>query len=100
LATDVVKTLRPQLVPEFNVYSSSNIEGKEHVRAGIVDAIAYGEDGKPVAVLDWKSDVAPTADVLGHYKAQVRSYLDMTGTPRGYVVFATTGAVHEVTPTA
>lgn len=100
LATDVVTALRPQLVPEFNVYSSSHIEGKEHVRAGIVDAIAYGEDGKPVAVLDWKSDVAPTADVVGHYKAQVRSYLDMTGTPRGYVVFATTGAIHEVTPTA
>jgi ATP-dependent exoDNAse (exonuclease V) beta subunit len=100
LAIDVVAALRPQLVPEFNVYASSDVDGTEHIRAGIVDAIAYGNDGKPVAVLDWKSDVAPTADVVGHYKAQVRSYLDMTGTPKGYVVFATTGAVHEVAPTA
>jgi exodeoxyribonuclease-5 len=100
LAVEVVAALRPKWLPEFNVYSSSTVDGEEHVRTGIVDAIAYSDDGKPVAVLDWKSDVAPTAVVVGHYKAQVRSYLDMTGTPKGYVVFATAGAVHEVTPTA
>ncbi|MDP9933495.1 UvrD-helicase domain-containing protein [Variovorax paradoxus] len=97
LAIDIVAALRPWLLPEFNVYASSDIEGKEYVRTGIVDAIAYDEDGKPLAVLDWKSDVAPTAHVVEHYKAQVRSYLEITRTPKGYVVFATTGAVHEVT---
>jgi exodeoxyribonuclease-5 len=100
LALDVVAGLRTQLVPEFNVYSSSNVEGEEHVRTGIVDAIAYDDKGKPVAVFDWKSDVEPTAPLITHYKAQVRSYLDMTATPKGYVVFATTGAVHEVSPSA
>ncbi|MBU2288552.1 MAG: PD-(D/E)XK nuclease family protein, partial [Gammaproteobacteria bacterium] len=99
LAIDVVAALRPRLVPEFNVYASSDLDGKEHVRAGIVDAIAYGDDGAPLAVIDWKSDVAPTAEVVAHYKAQVRSYLDMTGTLKGYVVFASTGIVHETTPT-
>lgn len=97
LALDVVAALRPKLVPEFNVYSSNDFEGKEHVRTGIVDAVAYSDDGKPLAVLDWKSDVEPTGESISHYKAQVRSYLEMTGTPKGYVVFATTGAVYEVT---
>jgi ATP-dependent exoDNAse (exonuclease V) beta subunit len=99
LALDVVVALRPMLVPEFNVYSSNTVEGKEHVRTGIVDAVAYSDDGKPVALLDWKSDIEPTGASINHYKAQVRSYLEMTGTPKGYVVFATTGAVHEVTGT-
>ncbi len=97
LAIDVVAALRSRLVPEFNVYASNEFDGKEHVRAGIVDAIAYGDDGEPLAVIDWKSDVAPTAEAVAHYKAQIRSYLDMTGTPKGYVVFASTGIVHETT---
>lgn len=37
-------------------------------------------------------------ETVSHYKAQVRSYLDMTGAPKGFVGFATTGAVHEVSP--
>jgi exodeoxyribonuclease-5 len=97
LGLDVVVALRPRLVPEFNVYSASEVEGKLHVRTGIVDAIAFDQEGSPEAVFDWKSDVEPGADVTAHYKAQVRSYLQMTGTPKGYVVFATTGVVHEVT---
>jgi exodeoxyribonuclease-5 len=97
LTLDVVAALRARLVPEFNVYAAADVEGAEHVRTGVVDAIAYSEDGKPSAVIDWKSDVEPSGDSTTHYKAQVRSYLEMTGTPRGYVVFATTGAVHEVT---
>ncbi|WCM90609.1 UvrD-helicase domain-containing protein [Acidovorax sp. NCPPB 3576] len=98
LSLDVIAALRPTLVPEFHVYSSTQEEGKEHVRTGIIDAIAYSSEGTPTAVVDWKSDVEPTADTIAHYKAQVRSYLTMTGTPIGYVVFATTGAVHEVVP--
>jgi hypothetical protein len=47
-------------------------------------------------VLDWKSDVNPSPQAAAHYKSQVRSYRHMTGTPKGYVVFVTTGAVHEV----
>ena len=95
-ALDVVVALRSRLVPEFNVYSTSEIEGKLHVRTGIVDAIAFDDAGHPEAVFDWKSDVNPSVETAAHYKAQVRSYLQMTGTPRGYVVFLTTGAVHEV----
>lgn len=96
LALDVVSGLRARLVPEFNVYSASQVDDKLQVRTGVVDAIAYDDVGRPEAVLDWKSDVAPSADVTAHYKAQVRSYLQMTKTPKGFVVFATTGTVHEV----
>lgn len=98
LALEVVAALRPRLVPEFNVYSSSEVDGTLQVRTGIVDAIAYDDAGKPQAVVDWKSDVNPSPEATAHYTAQVRSYLQMTGTPKGYVVFATTAAVHEVAP--
>lgn len=98
LALAVVQAARPRLLPEFHVYASHEVDGIEKVRTGVVDAIAYDQDGKPEAVFDWKSDVEPHAGTLKHYVAQVRSYLDMTGTPKGYVVFASTGAVHEVLP--
>jgi len=68
----------------------------EQVRAGIVDAISFNTDGSAEAVVDWKSDVEPSVNAIDHYKSQVRAYLEMTGTPRGLIVFATTGAVHEV----
>lgn len=100
LAAEPVAALRSRLVPEFNVFSSENVDGKEEVRVGIADAIAFSDDGIPDVVIDWKSDVAPSPDAVAHYKAQVRAYLAMTGTPKGLIVFATSGAVHPVTLTA
>ena len=50
-------------------------------------------------MIDWKSDVQPTAETLNHYRAQVRAYLGMTGTDRGLIVLVTTGQVIAVTPT-
>ena len=41
----------------------------------------------------------PTAETLNHYRAQVRAYLDMTGTDRGLIVLVTTGQVITVTLT-
>lgn len=99
LSLDAIAAMRSTLVPEFHVYASSVADGKEQVSAGIVDAISFNADGRAAAVVDWKSDVEPTVHTVEHYKRQVRSYLDMTGTPRGLVVLATTGTVHEVTPT-
>jgi ATP-dependent exoDNAse (exonuclease V) beta subunit len=96
LAVEAVAGMRQTLVPEFHVYASEVVDNKEHVRAGIVDAICFSTDGSAEAVVDWKSDVDPSAEVVDHYKSQVRAYLEMTGTPRGLIVFATTGAVYEV----
>ena len=100
LSLEPVAALRSRLVPEFNVFSAETVDGKEQVRVGIADAIAFKDDGAPEVVIDWKSDVEPTADAIAQYKSQVRAYLAMTGTPKGLIVFATSGKIHEVTLTA
>ena len=96
-ALEQVAAVRDRLVPEFGVFSAETAEGTEHVRTGVADAIAFNDDGSPEVVIDWKSDVDPTADAIAHYKKQVRAYMEMTGTPKGLIVFATPGTVYEVT---
>lgn len=97
LALEQVAAVRNRLVPEFGVFSAETEDGREHVRTGVADAIAFKEDGAPEVVIDWKSDVEPTADAIAHYKRQVHAYLEMIGAPKGLIVFATPGTVHEVT---
>ena len=94
LSLPEVAELRPGLVPEFPVYASTETDTHEEATAGIVDAIAFDEDGAPQVVIDWKSDVAPSPETLEHYRAQVRAYLDMSGAERGMVVCVTSGIVH------
>lgn len=96
-ALEQVAAVRDRLVPEFGVFSAETAEGTEHVRTGVADAIAFNDDGAPEVVIDWKSDVDPTADAIAHYKKQVRAYMEMTDTPKGLIVFATPGTVYEVT---
>ena len=94
LSLPEIAALRPRLLPEYPVYSSSiAVDGQEDASAGIVDAIAFGPDGAPEVVVDWKSDVDPGPETLEHYRAQVRAYLDMTGAERGLIVFMTTGVI-------
>jgi exodeoxyribonuclease-5 len=92
-----IVALRPGLLPEFPVYASTAMDQEEEATAGIADAISFGADGAPNIVVDWKSDVSPTPEVLEHYRAQVRAYLDMTGASRGLIVLATSGMVIPVT---
>ena len=92
LSLPEIAALRPRLLPEYPVYSSSiAVDGQEDASAGIVDAIAFGPDGAPEVVVDWKSDVDPAPEMLEHYRSQVRAYLDMTGAERGMIVFMTSG---------
>ena len=93
LALPEIVALRPGLRPEFPVYASTLTEEQEEATAGIADAIAFGADGAPQVVVDWKSDVAPAPETLEHYRAQVRAYLDMTQAERGLIVLATSGTV-------
>ncbi len=93
LALPEIVALRPNLLPEFPVYASTLTEGQEEATAGIADAIAFGPDGSPQVIVDWKSDVAPSPDVLDHYRAQVHAYLDMTKAKLGLIVLMTTGTV-------
>ncbi|MGH8431542.1 MAG: UvrD-helicase domain-containing protein, partial [Solimonas sp.] len=97
LALPEIVQLRPTLAPEFPVYALVLTDDLEQATAGITDATSFGPDGKPQVVIDWKSDVAPSAETVEHYRAQVRNYLDMSGTERGLIVLVTSGAVLPVT---
>jgi exodeoxyribonuclease-5 len=99
LSMPEVAALRPGLQPEYPVYASTVTDTHEEVTAGIVDAIAFGPDGAPEVVIDWKSDVDPSPETLEHYCSQVRAYLDTTGAARGLVIAVTIGAVLSVMPT-
>jgi hypothetical protein len=91
-----VAALRPALMAEVPVYASKASQNHEEATAGIADAIALSPDGKPLVVIDWKSDVAPTPQMIEHYRCQVRAYLDITDAERGLIVLATSGHVISV----
>ena len=88
-----IVALRPGLIPEFPVFSSTQTETHEEATAGIVDAIAMDSSGQVQTVIDWKSDVSPSTATLEHHCGQVRAYLEITGAKRGLVVLVTTGEV-------
>lgn len=96
LALPEIVELRPTLVPEFSVYASEVVEGAEQATAGITDATSFGVDGAPQAIIDWKSDVDPQPEAVGHYRAQIQSYLRTTGLTKGLLVFVTHGTVVQV----
>ena len=64
LALPEVMSLRSRLVHEFPVYSLRGDGSGELVTAGVADAVALGPDGEVDAVIDWKSDVAPTPEIV------------------------------------
>jgi ATP-dependent exoDNAse (exonuclease V) beta subunit len=98
LQLPVVAQYRSALQPEFGVFQLMADEQNTPTGiAGMIDAIACSSDGKPEVVFDWKSDVVPTAERRQHHAAQVREYLSTTGTPRGVVVYMSTGESQEVT---
>jgi ATP-dependent exoDNAse (exonuclease V) beta subunit len=94
-----IAPLRATLVPEYPVYRAIEEGSCETATSGVADALTLGADGRPVVVIDWKSDVRPDARTVEHYCSQVRAYLDITGAQRGLIVFVTTGAIVAVEPT-
>ncbi len=98
LALPEIAELRPTLAPEFPVYAAAFVDDLEQATAGIADALSFGPDGTPRVVIDWKSDVHPSPEIIEHYRAQVRNYLDMTGTERGLIVLVTSGEILTVMP--
>jgi hypothetical protein len=75
LSLPEIVALRPNLLPELPVYTSTESDGHEQATYGIADAIALGPDGKPHTVVDWKSDINPTPEIIEHYRSQVRAYV-------------------------
>lgn len=93
-----VAGLRPRLVAETTIYRVEAADAGEEVTFGIADAIALGEDGAAEVVIDWKSDVSPTAETIAHYRDQVGAYLQATGAQLGLIVLASQGRVIQVRP--
>ncbi|MFZ4686108.1 MAG: 3'-5' exonuclease, partial [Hyphomonadaceae bacterium] len=93
-----VAALRPRLVAETTIYRVEATEAGEEVTFGIADAIAIDENGVADAVIDWKSDVSPTAEAIAHYRDQVGAYLRATGARLGLIVLASKGRVIQVRP--
>jgi exodeoxyribonuclease-5 len=98
LAQPTIAALRPALLAEFPVYALRHEDAELIATAGIADALTIDPDGRPLVVVDWKSDVNPDAKTLYHYRAQVRAYLDMTGAEQGLIVLMTSATVIHVAP--
>jgi len=79
LALPKIVDLRPRLVPELAVHASFAAEDEEQVVSGIADAVALAPDGNIEVVVDWKSDVAPTAQTVAGYRSQMSSYIRAAG---------------------
>lgn len=90
-----VAELRPFLTPEVPIYGMVPDAAKPTAIAVRIDALAV-RDGAVVTVLDWKSDTAPSQHEIQMHVAQVQDYLQLTGTPRGALVYMTSGTVRRV----
>ena len=64
LALPKIVDLRPRLVPELAVHASFAGDGEKEMVSGIADAVALAPDGSVEVVVDWKNDVAPTAQIV------------------------------------
>ncbi|WP_413434274.1 PD-(D/E)XK nuclease family protein [Rhizobium pisi] len=98
LALPEIAALRPALLAEFPIYTLRREVAELVATAGIADALTIDPDGRPLVVVDWKSDVNPDPQTLDHYRAQVRAYLDMTGAEQGLIVLMTSATVIHVMP--
>jgi len=93
-----VVALRPRLVAEITVFAADNVGKDMTFVGGVADALALNEDTNIDVVIDWKSDVAPSAATVDIYREQVRDYLTVTGANLGILVFVTTGRIERVLP--
>jgi ATP-dependent exoDNAse (exonuclease V) beta subunit len=82
LAMPEIARIRATLVPEYTIYT----EMVGALLAGRVDAVMYA-DGHPAVVVDWKSDVNPSAADRELYAAQMQDYLDALAAKRGAIVY-------------
>ncbi len=100
LALPVIVALRARLLAEVPIYSccaAAETSRAETLISGVVDALALGTDGAVEAVIDWKSDIAPSERVRRLYREQVRAYLAATQAKRGLVVYMSLCEVDEIT---
>ena len=83
------------MVAEVPVYGMLGEASDPTALAGRADAIAVR--GRQVSVVvDWKSDVAPTAEDIRAHTGQIRHYMTALGAARGALVYMTSGTVQWV----
>ncbi|WP_316193890.1 UvrD-helicase domain-containing protein [Bradyrhizobium sp. SZCCHNRI1029] len=90
-----VVALRDRLIPEWPVYALFKSGSQCNALAGRIDAIAFDGDRAEV-VLDWKSDVNPSEEIVRIHCGQLKDYLRATKARRGALVYMTPGLVHWV----
>src|SRR6516225_10622862 len=93
-----IAACRSRLVPELTVFSAQADDDRTTYVGGVADALAYLPLGMIELVIDWKTDVSPSAQQIELYREQMRDYLDATRAPEGLLVFVTTGQVIRVRP--
>jgi ATP-dependent exoDNAse (exonuclease V) beta subunit len=98
LAIPEIAACRSRLVPELTVFSTQADGDRGTYVGGVADALAYLPLGMIELVIDWKTDVAPSAQQIELYREQMRDYLAATGAPEGLLVFVTTGQLLRVRP--
>jgi len=98
LAIPEIVECRNRLLPEMTVFSARADDARSIYVGGIADAIAYQPTGAIDLVVDWKTDVCPTAQQVDLYREQMRDYLLATDAPEGLLVFVTTGQLDRVRP--
>ena len=80
-------------MPEVTVFGGHRDGMEETLVSGIADALAWDEDGKIEAIVDWKSDVEVLPERVAHYLEQLRTYRQETGAERALLVFMTPSKV-------
>lgn len=96
LSLPEIDALLPTLQAEYPLWACVAEAGEDVVTAGIADAVSVDDAGRLRVIIDWKSDVAPSAQLVAQYRAQVAAYVAMSGAERGLLVFVSTGEVVEV----
>ncbi|ABE37277.1 UvrD/REP helicase [Rhodopseudomonas palustris BisB5] len=96
LALPAIKALRPRMVAELPVFGSVAGADEEVLISGQVDVVALDDAGEIDVVVDWKSDVDPSAAAVDHYRQQIGDYRRLTGAKKALLVFMTAGQVVEI----
>jgi exodeoxyribonuclease-5 len=96
LALPEISRLLPTLQAEYPLWAWAADADEAWVTAGVADAVSVDGAGRLRAIIDWKSDVAPTTQLVAQYRAQVAAYVAMSGAERGLLVFVSTGEIIEV----
>lgn len=89
LRLPAIEELRPSLRSECALYGAPD---ERTLLSGRADAVAFAE-GAIAAVLDWKSDVNPSAESIAAHSGQIRTYMHTLACPRGALVYMTSGDI-------